>query len=105
MMESTSEKRVCEHLRAVDEYIRGQGVRVAAVCTPWSRNCRNWVVYENVVLDAEGLRVKFELPEFVIVHSHRGTHDGSEHGLVCERCHDALIGLHPAVNAGVRVVG
>jgi hypothetical protein len=76
------------------------------VCTPWSRNCRNWVVYENVILDAEGLRKKFGLADVVIVHSHRGTHEGSEHGLVCSRCHDALIGVHPTeVSAGVRVVG
>src|SRR6478672_3362503 len=69
LMESTGQQiSVCEHLKAVDDYIRGQGVHVAAVCTPWSRNCRNWVVYENVVLDAEGLRRKFDLPDFVIVH-------------------------------------
>jgi hypothetical protein len=105
-MESSSEKRVCAHLLAVDDYLRGQGVRVAAVCTPWSRNCRTWVIYDSVVLDAAGLRQKFDLPDFVIVHSHRGTHEGSEHGLVCSRCWDALIGLHPAeARAGVRVVG
>jgi hypothetical protein len=104
-MESSSEKRVCAHLLAVDDYLRGQGVRVAAVCTPWSRNCRTWVIYDSVVLDAAGLRQKFDLPDFVIVHSHRGTHEGSEHGLVCSRCWDALIGLHPAVTVGVRVVG
>jgi hypothetical protein len=29
------------------------------------------------------------------IHAHLGTHDGQEYGLVCEQCHDAIMGLHP----------
>jgi hypothetical protein len=102
---TTSSSHVCEHLRPVEEYLRTQGAVVASVGTPWSRNCRTWVMFDGVVLDAAALKARFRLPEFVIVHSHRGTHDGSEHGLVCERDHDALIGLHPDLAAGAHVIG
>lgn len=96
---------VCEHLRPVEAYLRAQGARVAGVGRPWSRNCRTWVVLDGVVLDAAALKARFELPDFVVVHTHRGTHEGSEHGLVCQRDHDALIGAHPDVAGGMRVIG
>lgn len=95
---------ICEHLKPVEDYIRSLGVKVRAMGSYWSRNCRTWVSFENAMLDAEALKKKFNLPDFVSVHTHRGTHDGSEHGLVCERDHDALIGLHPDDAQTARVV-
>ena len=97
---------VCEHLRPVETYIREQGGRVTYVGSPWSRNCRNWVYFEGVVLDGESLRRRFGLPDFIVVHAHLGTHDGHEQGLVCEQHHDALIGPHPQMaSPGAKVVG
>ncbi|HSZ59221.1 MAG TPA: hypothetical protein VK797_26505 [Tepidisphaeraceae bacterium] len=75
------------------------------VCTPWSRNCRNCVYFDNIVLDAESLKSRSELPNFVAVHFHRGTHDGAEQGLVCQLDHDALIGAHPEVAKSSRLIG
>jgi hypothetical protein len=95
---------VCEHLRPVLDYIRSEGVRVLDVCTPWSRNCRNWVYFDNIVLDPESLKTRFQLPDFVTVHSHRGTVDGAEQGLVCSIDHDALMGLHPDLAASTRLI-
>src|SRR4051812_42938502 len=95
---------ICDHLRPVEQYIRSQRVRVASVGSPWSRTCRTWVTFEGVVLDAAALKARFALPDFVIIHSHRGTHDGSEQGLVCERDHDALIGAHPEQATGLRLI-
>jgi hypothetical protein len=95
---------VCEHLQPVEDYIRSQGVRVFDVCTPWSQNCRNWVYFENIVLDAASLKSRFQLPDFVTIHSHRGTHDGSEQGLVCQLDHDALMGSHPDVAPASRLI-
>lgn len=98
------ESGVCEHLRPVEDYIRSQGARVMGIGSYWSINCRTWVVFQDVILDAEALKKKFSLPDFVSVHTHRGTHDGSEHGLVCERHHDALIGVHPDLAETARVI-
>lgn len=96
--------RVCEHLRAVDAYLRDRGVKVAHVGQPWSRNCRTWVTYAGVILDTRALIERFGLSPPVEVHDHRGTHDGSEHGLYCAEHHDALVGAHPS-SAGLPVVG
>ena len=75
---------VCAHLRPVQDYIRSRGVRV---------------------LDVESLKSRFHLPAFVVVHSHRGTHDGAEHGLVCQQDHDALMGVHPELAGSARLIG
>ena len=96
---------ICLHLRPVQEYIRSLGVRVYDVCTPWSENCRTWVYFENVVLDTESLKSRFNLPDFIVTHSHRGTHDGAEHGLVCQQDHDALMAVHPELAGGARLIG
>lgn len=95
---------ICEHLKPVEDYIRSLDVKVRAMGSYWGHNCRMWVYFENAMLDAEALMKKFNLPDFVSVHAHRGTHDGSEHGLVCERDHDALMGLHPDDAQTARVV-
>jgi hypothetical protein len=96
---------VCEHLRPVDQYLRERGARVLSIGTPWSSNCRTWVTFGGVVLDVESLRKRFALPDFVVIHSHRGTHDGAEHGLVCTRHDDALVGVHPELASGLPVIG
>jgi hypothetical protein len=62
------------------------------------------VYFENCVLDVESIRARLKLPEVVEVHTHRGTHDGSEHGLYCSEHHDALMGMHPDQAAGARTI-
>jgi uncharacterized CHY-type Zn-finger protein len=85
---------VCEHLLAVAQYINAHGGRAVYCGHPWSGNCRLWVYYD-VVLDCESLMKKFDLPVCITIHDHRGTHDGSERGIACGQCHDALMGIHP----------
>ena len=100
-----SETGICEHLAPVEAYLRSMGAEVYSVCTPWSKNCRRWVYFENVVIDGAGLIERLKLPACVTVHSHRGTHDGAEQGLVCGEHHDAVMGAHPETAAGARGVG
>ena len=59
----------------------------------WS-NVNEWV-YFDCVLDLIECRKRFSLPECVVDHIHRGTHDGTEHGLYCEECRDGVMGRHP----------
>ena len=96
--------RICDHLQPVLEYIVKQGVHIGDVGTPWSNECNVWVYFEEAVLDAESLKKRFCLPDVVAVHTHRGTHDGSEHGLVCNEHHDALMGAHPSNAESMRTI-
>ncbi|HET9943614.1 MAG TPA: tetratricopeptide repeat protein [Terriglobia bacterium] len=95
---------VCEHLRQAESYIRDQGGRVVSVGRPWSANCRTWV-YFDTILDAESLIAGLHLDACVAVHDHRGTHDGSERGIVCRIHHDGVMGPHPSnASSGARTV-
>jgi hypothetical protein len=89
------ETGICDHLAPAEAYLRAQGAQVYSVCTPWSKKCRRWVYFDNVVIDGSSLIDRLNLPACVTAHSHRGTHDGSEQGLVCDEHHDAVLGAHP----------
>jgi hypothetical protein len=86
--------KLCEHLRTLEQYVRDQGGRVISVGQPWSANCRTWV-YFDVLLDCDRLIKSLGLAPCVQIHDHRGTHDGSERGIVCTIHHDAVMGPHP----------
>ena len=82
---------LCEHLQPAEKYVRDSGARVVSVGRPWSDNCRTWV-YFDTVLDGNRLIKDLGLDACVQVHDHRGTHDGSEHGIVCTVHHDGIMG-------------
>lgn len=86
---------LCEHLSAAEEYIRNQGGRVISTGRPWSANCHVWV-YFDTLLDCDRLIKGLHLDSCVQIHDHRGTHDGSERGIVCTIHHDGIMGPHPA---------
>ena len=93
---------VCEHLRPVLAYALERGFKVAFAGQAWSSNCRLWV-YVDALLDTDALIARFALPAVVQTHTHRGTHDGMEHGLVCTEHNDAIMGRHPAEGQGERL--
>ncbi|HLJ46864.1 MAG TPA: hypothetical protein VKU01_12690 [Bryobacteraceae bacterium] len=86
---------ICEHLLPVENALRHRGKYPNYIGQPWSQNCHIWV-YFNVVLDCERLIAMLNLHSCVQVHDHRGTHDGSERGLVCSVHNDGVMGLHPS---------
>lgn len=83
----------CEHLRALEQALIDAGIKVTYRGAAW-QVAREWV-YFDCVLDLAACRTLFSLPDFVVEHTHRGTHDGCEHGLVCRSCQDAIMGRHP----------
>lgn len=85
---------ICEHLRALETELLAAGIEETYRGQPWSRNCREWVYY-HCVLDRAALRARLSFDACVVDHEHLGTHDGTEAGFVCERCHDAVMGRHP----------
>ena len=91
---------VCEHLAALERELLERGIEETSRGQAWSQNCREWV-YFACRLDLPALRARFQFAPCVTDHTHRGTHDGSEAGLVCAQCHDAIMGAHPEVGAGL----
>lgn len=92
---------VCEHLSAVETALLDGAAEVTFRGSAWSENCREWV-YVDRYLDTAAIRARFALAPCVEDHTHIGTHDGSEHGLVCAQHHDAVMGLLEP-SAGVTV--
>jgi len=85
---------VCEHLQTADKYVRAQGAHVISAGRPWSANCHIWI-YFDALLDCEHLIKGLGLAPCVQIHDHRGTHDGSERGIVCTIHNDGIMGPHP----------
>ncbi|AXQ28291.1 hypothetical protein D0B54_06170 [Solimonas sp. K1W22B-7] len=85
---------ICEHLAELERVLQAARIEETYRGQPWSKNCREWVYY-RCVLDLAAIRTRHALADCVKDHVHRGTHDGSEQGLVCEVHHDALVGAHP----------
>jgi hypothetical protein len=85
---------LCEHLRPAEKYLRESGARVVSSGQPWSANCHIWVYFDRV-LDCDRLIKDLGLDACVQVHDHRGTHDGSELGIICTQHHDGIMGPHP----------
>jgi len=86
---------ICDHLKPLETALIASGHKETYRGTPWSRNCREWV-YFDVLLDTDALKNRFKFAPCVKVHSHRGTHDGTEHGFTCDEHHDAVMGVHPS---------
>ena len=89
----------CEHLRAVEQALLGQGFRETFRGQAWSSACREWV-YFDCFLDLPAIRDRHALDACVIDHAHRGTHDGEERGLVCQTCQDAIMGSYAVRPSG-----
>lgn len=83
----------CEHLRALEQALIDAGMEITFRGQAWEK-VNEWV-YFDCVLDLAACRERFSLPAFVIDHVHRGTHDGTEQGLFCEKCLDGVMGRHP----------
>ncbi len=84
---------VCEHLRALEQEMLARGVKETFRGQAWSERCREWV-YFDCYLDLVALRQRFDFADCVKDHEHLGTFDGQEAGLVCQQCHDAIMGVH-----------
>ena len=86
--------KLCEHLQKAEEYVRAHSGRVTFSGQPWSSNCHEWI-YFDLTLDCEHLIHDLGLDPCVQIHDHRGTHDGSERGIVCIIHNDGIMGRHP----------
>ena len=84
---------VCEHLRQLEEELIALGIREIFRGKAWTRNCREWV-YFDCYLDRASIRGRIAFDPCVADHDLLGCHEGRESGFVCEKCNDAIMGVH-----------
>ena len=78
---------LCEHLAPLLAKLIEDGASVVSCCRPWSANCHIWVYVDRAVDVTDAA-------DPLALHEHRGTHDGSERGLVCRVHDDGLMGVY-----------
>lgn len=93
----TAKKIMCPHLQPLEAYLKSLDIPETFRGKPWSDNCREWV-YFDCILNAKQLKKRFHLGETVSVWDYEDIKVGSEFGLVCDECKDAIMGTHPNSN-------
>ena len=88
---------VCEHLAPLERELMDKRIPETYRGAAWGENTREWV-YFNCVLDTEALRERFSFPAFVTVHQNSDPRSGTEHGFICQKCLDGIMGKLPAEN-------
>jgi len=85
---------MCIHLKPVEDYLLSKGYNEVYRGQVWSNNCREWI-YFNTILQPQELIIQFRLDSTIIIHDYQDIKVGSELGLECTICHDAIMGYHP----------
>lgn len=90
----TAKKIRCPHLQPLEAYLKEIGIPETLRGQPWTDNCREWV-YFDCILQAAQLKKRFHLGDTVTVWDYEDIKVGSELGLICNECNDAIMGPHP----------
>lgn len=86
----------CNHLNILEKELLNQRIKVTYRGQAWSKNCREWVYFDCLFSDLDKTIQRLNLDRKIVkIHSHFGTHDGQEYGLVCAKCNDGILGYHP----------
>jgi hypothetical protein len=83
---------LCEHLKPLDETLKADGKKETYRGQAWTKNCREWVYYD-LVFNIPAIQDRFKLPDCVQVHANLDPRSGTERGLFCTACKDAVMGL------------
>ena len=84
----------CTHLQPVQQYLSSLHIKITYRGQPWGNNCRDWIYYDCIV-SAKRLIERLKLDTCVEVHDYQDIKVGSEMGLYCRQCQDAILGPHP----------
>ena len=82
---------ICEHLRELEAAVKASGAVETYRGQVWTDNFREWV-YFDVVIDVEAVKKRFKLAPSVKVAENLDPKSGTERGLECDVCHDAVMG-------------
>jgi hypothetical protein len=87
---------LCEHLRILENELKEKRVKETYRGAPWTDNCREWVYFDCVFEDPGKIMSRLKMDKTTLkIHSLLGTHEGTEQGIICTQCHDAIMGIHP----------
>lgn len=85
---------MCEHLKPLENYLNVKNIPETFRGKPWSIHCNEWI-YFDCILNTTQLIAKFQFSAFVVVQQNDDPRTGTELGLFCTECNDAILGLHP----------
>ncbi len=86
----------CKHLYPLEKELLDHQIKITYRGQAWSENCREWVYFDCLFSDLNFTIQRLGMDKDILqIHSHLGTHDGQEYGLVCTVCHDGIMGYHP----------
>lgn len=85
---------MCIHLKSLEDFLKSENIAEVYRGQVWSKNCREWIYYD-VILNPQKLKDKFHFDATIIIHDYKDIKVGSELGLVCTLCNDAIMGAHP----------
>ena len=89
---------MCKHLKPLESYLQEKNIPQTFRGQAWSLNPGEWT-YFDCFLDTEELKTKLSLPAFIMTYENTDLKSGTELGLVCKECNDAIVGLHPAYSS------
>lgn len=84
---------VCKHLSTLESELKSSNILETFNGQAWSLNCRQWIYYDCYI-DIINLRKRIKLEECVVDYEYLDFKVGSEAGLYCTVCKDAIIGIH-----------
>ena len=93
---------MCEHLSELELELKKRGIKETYRGEAWSKNAREWVYYDCILV-LDKLRARFAFPDFVTDSVNNDERSGLESGFYCERCQDAIMGLHPKRSNGILI--
>jgi hypothetical protein len=85
---------MCIHLKPLEDYLKAENIHEVYRGQVWSKNCREWIYYD-AVLNPQKLKEKFHFDDNIHIHDYEDIKVGSELGLFCTLCNDAVMGAHP----------
>jgi hypothetical protein len=85
---------MCIHLKSLEDFLKRKNIKEVYRGQVWSKNCREWIYYD-AILNPQKLKDKFHFDSSIIIHDYEDIKVGSELGLFCTLCNDAIIGTHP----------
>ncbi|MBK8352728.1 MAG: hypothetical protein IPP60_02455 [Sphingobacteriales bacterium] len=85
---------MCIHLKSLEDFLKSENIAEVYRGQVWSKNCREWIYYD-AILNPQKLKEKFHFDATIIIHDYKDNKVGSELGLVCTLCNDAIMGVHP----------
>jgi hypothetical protein len=86
--------KTCPHLEPLERELEGKGIALGeAIPSPYGAEWGLWAECD-CVFEADSLRVRLGLPEFILFEEYDGRVAGSDATFYCPKCKRAIMGRH-----------